>query len=173
MSFYPNIPIIHTTLDQGPTVSNSLPSRPTGYVNFCISIIFTSFYCFFKNFSSWFIYSCVLSSVFYAINEWIYIRIQTPRICEKYRKPVACDVKICCQNWKFLHFFICIHTFYCHQREILYALAGVRSAPLYYILRLFDLYVVSSAPKKSIFWSVSRNNTSMAALLWRLPVINM
>jgi len=27
MSFYPNIPIIHITLDQGPTVSNSLPSK--------------------------------------------------------------------------------------------------------------------------------------------------
>ena len=48
MSFYPNIPIIHITLDQGPIVSNSLPSmmivilltecfldRPTRYLCDC------------------------------------------------------------------------------------------------------------------------------------------
>ena len=38
-------------------------------LNCCIRIIFTSCYWFFLNFSSRFIYSCVLLSVFYTINE--------------------------------------------------------------------------------------------------------
>jgi len=86
MSFYPNIPTIHITLDQGPTVSNYLSNmmivilltecfseRPTRYVyecwvyslSCCIRIIlYTVLHAIvFFIFLSQFIYSCVLSYV--------------------------------------------------------------------------------------------------------------
>jgi len=99
MSFYPKIPIIRITLDQRPTVSNSLPSmmivilltecfldsclyRPTRYV--CVWLLswlyfihLTAVFVLFLLHAivffiySRFIYSCVLSSVFYTINEWM------------------------------------------------------------------------------------------------------